>query len=58
MLDFGFDKQEWTGFCSANVRFHLVWNKGLDKERERERERERGRDREREGKGWLVAMTR
>lgn len=36
LLDLGFDKQDWTGFCSANVRFHLVWSKGL---------RERGRER-------------
>lgn len=35
MLDLSFDKQEWTGFCSANVRFHLVWSKGLEGERER-----------------------
>lgn len=30
------------GFCSAKVRFHLVWSKGLERHRERERQKERG----------------
>lgn len=38
LLDPAFDKQEWAGFCSANVRFHLVWSKGLERERRGVRE--------------------
>lgn len=30
------------GFCSAKVRFHLVWSKGLERHREGERQKERG----------------
>lgn len=35
-------KRTRVGFCSAKVRFHLVWSKGLERHREGERQKERG----------------
>lgn len=36
-----FDKRTRVGFCSAKVRFHLVWSKGLERHGERERQKDR-----------------
>lgn len=36
-----FDKRARVGFCSAKVRFHLVWSKGLERHRGGERQKER-----------------